>query len=189
MKQAIILHGKPSKQEYYDPSYPSASNSHWIPWLQKELLTHDIAAHTPEMPNAYSPNYSLWSDIFERYDITKDTVLVGHSCGAGFLIRWLSEHTDTSVDKVVLVAPWLDPDNKLDSGFFDFSIDRTVAERTKGITIFNSTDDGEDIQKSVAHIRQQIDTVQYKEFENYGHFCLADMKTTEFPELLDYILK
>jgi uncharacterized protein len=44
MKNAIILHGNPSKEEYYDPKMPSMSNAHWIPWLQAQLLTHEIAA-------------------------------------------------------------------------------------------------------------------------------------------------
>lgn len=31
---AIILHGMPDKEEYYDPANPSQSNRHRIPWLQ-----------------------------------------------------------------------------------------------------------------------------------------------------------
>lgn len=37
-KSAIILHGMPSKEEYFSPAYASPSNSHWLPWLQKNLL-------------------------------------------------------------------------------------------------------------------------------------------------------
>ena len=33
MKNAIILHGGPSKTEYYDPEAPSMSNINWTPWL------------------------------------------------------------------------------------------------------------------------------------------------------------
>ena len=42
MKNAIILHGGPSKKEYYDLNMPSMSNSHWLPWLQAQLLKKDI---------------------------------------------------------------------------------------------------------------------------------------------------
>lgn len=38
MKNAIILHGGPDKEEYYDPKARSMSNSHWIPWLQAQQL-------------------------------------------------------------------------------------------------------------------------------------------------------
>ncbi len=57
LKTAIILHGRPGKEEYYDASVPSASNHHWIPWLQKQLLVNDIHAQTPEVPNAYDASY------------------------------------------------------------------------------------------------------------------------------------
>jgi hypothetical protein len=57
MKNAIILHGTCSKEEYYDPEHPSLSNSHWFPWLQKQLLRKDISAQTPEIPNAWRPTY------------------------------------------------------------------------------------------------------------------------------------
>ena len=107
MKNAIILHGKPDREEYYDPKAPSMSNAHWIPWLQGQLLKQDIWAITPEVPNAYNPDWKLWCKEVERFDITPETVLVGHSCGAGFWLRWLSEHKDVKVGKVVLVAPSL----------------------------------------------------------------------------------
>ena len=100
MKNAIIIHGKPGKEEYYSDKYPSASNFQWLPWLQKQLLIQDIFAVTPEMPRAYEPVYEAWKKEFERHEVTSETVLVGHSCGGGFLIRWLSEHPDVKTGKV-----------------------------------------------------------------------------------------
>lgn len=107
MKNAIILHGQPSKEEYYDPERPSMSNAHWIPWLQGQLLKNDIAAATPEVPFAYEPEWELWKQEVERFEITPDTLIVGHSRGGEFWLRYLSENKDLSVGKVVLVAPSL----------------------------------------------------------------------------------
>ena len=189
MRNAIILHGRPDpgQEEYYNPAFPSASNSHWLPWLQKQLLIQDIAAHTPEIQNSWKPDYETWCKEFERYDIGAGTLLVGHSCGGGFLVRWLSEHPEITVGKVVLVAPWLDPHHTA-GAFFDFVIDPHLARRTAGIVIFNSDDDGQDIHTSVQTIQSTIEDVLYREFHNYGHFCFGDMKTTEFPELRDELL-
>jgi alpha-beta hydrolase superfamily lysophospholipase len=39
---------------------------------------------------------------FERYDIFPETDLVGHSCGGGFFVRWLSKHLEVKVGNVVL---------------------------------------------------------------------------------------
>ena len=190
MKNAIILHGKPDAgdQEYYNPDFPSASNSHWLPWLQKQLMVHDIAAQTPEMPNSWSPDYEVWRKEFERYDITPQTILVGHSCGGGFIVRWLSEHPDVRVDKIALVAPWLDPEHNGDNHFFDFTMDPNLASRTAGLTIFASDNDMEDVKQSVKTIMDTIKNVKLHEFHNYGHFCYGDMKTDKFPELLQVIL-
>ena len=188
MKNAIILHGTCDKEEYYSLEYPSASNSHWLPWLQKNLLVNDVHAVTPEILNGFKPDYDVWCREFERYDITSETILVGHSCGGGFLLRWLSEHPDIKVDKVILVAPWFDPTRRKTTDFFDFTLDSNLVDRTRGVTVFSSNNDSDEIIKSVQIISEQVPNIKIKEFLNYGHFCYGDMKTEEFPELLEEIL-
>jgi len=190
MTNAIIVHGTCNEQEYRSSDYPSLSNSHWLPWLQKQLLIRDIAAATPEIPGAYMPEYAAWAREFERFDITPETVLIGHSCGGGFLVRWLSEHPDVRVGKVVLVAPWLDPekDKGQDNDFFDFHMDPKLVKRTGGVTIFNSDDDDVTIHTSVSRIMDAIPGIKLTEFHEKGHFCFEDLDTDAFPELLDEIL-
>jgi len=190
MKNAIILHGKPDpgQEEYYNPAFPAASNSHWIPWLQKQLIIHDIATQTPEIPNAWKPEYTIWCKEFERYDVTPETILVGHSCGAGFIVRWLSEHPDVRVTNVILVAPSLGIDWDT-NGFFDFEIDPKLAEHTTKLAIFLSDDDRDAIQQAAKKLKAIIPDIEYRAFHSYGHFTLEDMKTTEFPELLEEILQ
>jgi uncharacterized protein len=189
MKNAIILHGGPSREEYYDPQYPSASNSHWFPWLQKQLLIHDIPTATPEVPWAFDRNWEVWNREVERFDIGPETILVGHSTGAGFWVKYLSIHPKICVDKVILVAPWLDPGNIHTKDFFDdFEIDPRLAERTKQLTIFNSDDDEESIQQTTTMLKNIVKGLQYKEFHNYGHFTAKSLKSLEFPELLEVIL-
>jgi len=96
---------------------------------------------------------------------------------------------DLGASKVILVAPWLDPDHEHTKNFFDdFEIDSNLVSRTKGITILYSDDDQESVLKTVEIIRQKVNGITYKEFHNYRHFCIEDMKTVEFPELLQIIL-
>jgi predicted alpha/beta hydrolase family esterase len=90
MKNAILVPGRPDKDEYYDPKYPTNSNNHWFPWLSKQLQINDIFAVAIEPPMPWQPRYEIWKKEFEKFDITPQTVLVGHSCGGGFLVRWLS---------------------------------------------------------------------------------------------------
>lgn len=192
MGNAILIPGRPNKEEYYDPKYPTNSNGHWFPWLSKQLQVKDVFTVAIEVPRPWQPRYDVWKKELERFDITPNTLLVGHSCGGGFIIRWLSENRNVNVGKVVLVAPWLNPeDNPVSdtADFFHFDIDPELVKRTAGLTIFNSSNDATTIHESVQIIRDQVTDINYKEFHDYGHFCLKDMGTEEFPELLEECLK
>lgn len=52
MHTAIIIHGRPDEEEYFDDKFDSPSNSFWIPWIQHKLLINKIFA--PDSRNAYS---------------------------------------------------------------------------------------------------------------------------------------
>lgn len=191
MRNAVILHGRPDKDEYYNPDLPSQSNMDWKPWLQRQLQLKDIIAQTPEIPFSFDPDFDVWKKEFERYDITPETILVGHSCGGGFLVKYLSLNPGTKVGKVVLVAPWLGHDyGGAPTNFFDnYTIDPGLVSRTKGLTIFHSDNDFDAIKASVNKLKSALKDVRLKEFHGYGHFCAPDMTTDEFPELLAECLK
>jgi len=148
----------------------------------------DIMAYAPDMPLAFKPDYELWRREAERFDIGPETMLVGHSTGGGFWVRWLSEHPNVLVGWVVLVAPWLDPNNIKKTTFFDFGIDPDLVSRTQGLTIFASDNDHLGIRWSVEAFREKLVGHKYREFHEYGHFCSQDMKTDAFPELLEALL-
>lgn len=191
MRNAILIHGWNTKEEYYDPDKPTASNDHWFPWLTKQLILQDINTVAIEMPNGYYPDYSVWKRELERYDITNQTLLIGHSCGGGFLIRWLSENPGIKVDKVFLIAPWLGirfNEEPFDGAFFEFEPVRTIAQQTKGLYVFSSSDDFPVITESVQIIRGKIDDITYRDFDNKGHFTKADLGTDAFPELFKEIM-
>jgi len=190
MKNAILLHGGPSREEYYDPNAPSMSNCHWFPWLQAQLLKKEVHAQTPEVFRSFERNWDTWRHEVERFEITSETMLVGHSTGAGFFIKYLSTNPQLRVGKVVLVAPWLDPEGKLDTPFFtDFNIDPDLVKRTGGVTVFESDNDQPDIQKTIERLHHELKGAHYQTFHNYGHFCFQDMHTVEFPELLTELLR
>ena len=187
MTSAYIIHGRCDSEEYFSEAYPSLSNSHWLPWLQKQLLMRNILTQTPEMPRAYNPDYSQWRKHFEAYEIGAQSLLVGHSCGGGFLVRWLSENK-VKVARTVLVAPWLDPE-KLGCapGFFDFSIDPELGSRTD-LHIVASDNDMADIETSVKVIRAALAGATFHLMPGQGHFCFSDMNTAAFPALLEILV-
>lgn len=192
MKNAIIVHGMPSQLE--DRIAKSLgikySKFHWLGWLGRQLRRNGYEVWAPEMPTPYAPDWEVWVKEVEKAKIGPDTLLVGHSCGGGFWIKYLSLNKDLKVGKVILVAPWIDPDGNEAGDFFkNYKIDPGLTARTKALVIFNSDNDMGNVLKSVATIRQTIKGVQYKEFKNYGHFTVFQMKTTKFPELLAECLR
>jgi predicted alpha/beta hydrolase family esterase len=186
MSNAIILHGQPTKERYYDPTFPASSNYYWIPWLQKQLIIRDIPTTTPDVPNNWKPELSVWRKEFERYDVTEETLLVGHSCGAGFLVRWLSEHPTAKPAKVVLLAPWLNPKQLEETGnFFEFDIDKTLSDRTELIIMY-SDDDMPQILDSITVLKEALPNATYKELHDRRHFY--DDDCLEVPEILELLI-
>lgn len=160
---------------------------HWLPWIQRQLILHDVLAQTPELPEPYAPIYEKWCSVFEQFHIGKETALIGHSCGAGFLVRWLSEN-QRRVGKVVLVAPFLDPDgDEIESNFFDFKIDPKMIDRADSLHMLFAPEDDEEILSSVNQIKNAIPRIRTIEIPGKKHFTYRDMKTQEFPELLDVL--
>jgi predicted alpha/beta hydrolase family esterase len=191
MKTAVLIHGYNDKTEYEDVSRPSPSNDHWFPWIQRQLQLKGILAQAPDMPGFYEPNYDAWKEMLERFDLNENTMLVGHSCGGGFLVRYLSQN-DVKVGKVVLVAPWINPDldpkMTIDKNFFDFEIAEDIVSKTKGLVVMYSKDDFSDIIKTIEILKSKIKEIQFQEFKNKGHFVLDSLGTERFPELLDNLV-
>lgn len=188
MQNAIIIHGMPSKEEFLDTTISSPASSHWLPWVKAQLEKRDIIVSIPEMPVPYEPEYTSWAALFEQNSITPKTILIGHSLGAGFLIRWLSEHPLVVIDKMVLVAPWIDPAGEITTGFFDFTLDTSIVNRTQGVIVMYSTDDEDVIMESVDLLRTALPGALFQKFTNKGHFTLGDFGTTAFPEILEHLI-
>lgn len=183
---AIIVPGRPDKSEHYDPTRPSNSEDHWYSWLKRQLILKDIHAVSIEPPFPFRPRYEEWKREFERFDIEPDTILVGHSCGGGFLVRYLSEHEDLRVGKVVLVAPWMNPDDNPVSDtadFFSFETDPDFPSRTMGTPVFFSSDDDASVIQTVEMLKSEVKNLDIHQYTDRGHFL-----TKEFPELLSAIL-
>lgn len=192
MKQVILIHGLPSKEEVIvNDTMPSPSNAHWFPWIQKQLAKEDLLSQSLEMPHSYNPSYIDHSKVLEQMDISNETILVGHSCGGGFLVRYFSEHKELAPKKLILVAPWIDLEGYLKeldatSNFFDFEIDSTITTRTEVHCIY-STDDDKDILESVKKIEEKMPHIIMHKFTDKGHFIDSSLGTKEFPELLDLL--
>jgi predicted alpha/beta hydrolase family esterase len=189
---AILVPGRPDKDQHYDPKRQSNSEDYWFSWLKRQLILKDIHADSIEPPFPFRPRYDEWKTEFERFDARPDTILVGHSCGGGFLVRYLSENKNLKVGKVVLVAPWTNPLNYEVSDtadFFQFSLDPDFASRTRGVTAFISSDDEPSVVKTMEILKEGVTGLKLKEYTDRGHFMFSPRGNKEFPELLELLVE
>jgi len=182
-KNCIIIHGSPdnSKDDTYD--------KHWMPWIKKELELRDIKTVVPRMPEPSKPVYEIYKKEFEKNLIDEDTILIGHSRGCAFLVRWLGD-SKQKVKKLILVAPYkvVVEKNKFKEEFSNFKIDKSIKECVQEIVIFTS-DNEEVAGKESVNIYHKALGGKIIELKGRGHYTFGDMGTEEFPELLNEIIK
>ena len=85
--KCIIIHGCPPNAEKEMNPKTRTYDKHWIPWIKKELIAKGIKTEAPLMPLPWNPDYEKFKKEFEKYKVTKDTILIGHSCSCAFLVR------------------------------------------------------------------------------------------------------
>ena len=182
----IIIHGCPSNAEKAMNPETRTYDKHWIPWIKEELSKRNIKITTPPMPTPWKAYYSEWKKEFEKNEINEETILIGHSCGTAFLVRWLGE-TKRRINKLILVAPWKITPPGREKEFYDYKIDSTIKDRVGEIIIFSSDDEEEDGKKSAKMFNDVLEG-KFIELKGMGHYTLKDMDTEEFPELLREII-
>lgn len=189
MKNAILIHGKPSRERYENPKEPKPHVANWFPWIGKQLSSRGIEVVIPAMPKPYFPVYAAWKQIFERHAVTSETALVGHSAGAEFILRWLSENTEASAERIVLVAPYKDYAGKYGE-FSDYELDSDLVKRAGSVTILHSVGDDEPIARRAYELKNVLSGSKLTELSGYGHFRIGhNMPSEEFPILLEELAR
>lgn len=186
VKNAYILHGVCDEEEYIQMD-SSPSNAHWLPWLQQKLLRAGVLCQTLEMPTPYRPVYKEWAEVWESAQLNEGTTIVAHSAGGGFILKWLSEHPNERISKMVLAAPWFDPLREY-GNFLKFDLSPALGERIGNLHLLYSEDENvEGVAQTKDLILKTLPQTQLHLFKHHGHFCLEEMKTTEFPELWEIV--
>lgn len=187
----IIIHGcgyfSDSEKAVY--SKTRTFDKHWMPWVKEQLISKGIITEVPLMPEPWNPSYERFKKEFEKYEVNENSILVGHSCGCAFLVRWLGE-TKRRVNKLILVAPWKIPseDDNFRKEFYNYSIDKTIKDRVNKIVMFTADDEEEDGKKSLKMYSEVLGG-EIIELKGHGHYVLGDMGTEEFPELVEEVVR
>ena len=128
--------------------------------------------------------YDEWEKIMDKQDITDDTVLIGHSAGGGFVLKYLSKHPKLKVRQVVMVAPYIDTEGTSPFGFYhDINLSNNLVAQTKnGIDLMVSIDDAPGIINSFDKISKDIPSIRVHKFSGRGHLNGGDL-----PEIMSII--
>jgi predicted alpha/beta hydrolase family esterase len=188
-KRVFIIHGCPSNIEKAMNPDTRTYDKHWILWLKRELTTQGIQTETPRMPTPWEPDYEKFKKEFEKSNVGENDILIGHSCGCAFLVRWLGE-TQKRIAKLMLVAPWKipDTDDEFKKAFYNYPINESIKSRVKKIMMFTADDEEEDGKESLKIFHDALGG-KIIELKGHGHYTLGDMGTEAFPELLQAVLE
>lgn len=188
MKNIIIVHGCPSSEDSaIDFNDPKHHAHHWIPWVRSRLEEQGIEVAVPMMPEPWAPVYKAFREEFEKLTVNEDTILIGHSCGCAFLVRWLGD-SKQKINKLILVAPWkvASVGNETKEAFYDYPIDQTIRDRVNQIVMFTSNDEDPRGKDSLKMYYEGFGG-KIIELQDQGHYIVEHMGTEEFPELLEVI--
>ena len=183
----IIVHGCPHDKERAQDPKTSTYSKHWMPWTKRQLEKKGIKTETPLFPEPWKPVYEKFKKEFEKYSVNENTILIGHSCGCSFLVRWLGE-TKKKILKLILVAPWKIPDDKIREKFYNYPINPEIKKNVKEVIIFTSDNEAENGKKSAKIFHDALGG-KIIELKNHEHYTYNDMGTEEFPELIDAVLE
>lgn len=188
MKHVLIVHGCAEKKEarlsVEERSYPQP----WMRWMEQALRGKGYRVDIPLMPTPWAPVYEDYKKMFEQYPLSEETILVGHSCGCAFLVRYLSE-VPVHVRALICVAPWKIDEHGSQEGriFYDFPIDPGIAERVESIVYFTSENEYPQGKKGLKWFHGILGG-KVIHLSGRGHYTREhSLQSEQFPEILELI--
>lgn len=191
-RQVILIHGGSTFDAYRD--YLSFlknlkidlnryRRTKWSDSLRKELGSRfDVLL--PKMPNPMNAKYEEWKILFKKIALLLDNnvILIGHSLGAIFLAKYLSENKfPKKILATLLVSPPYDDEGMKDS-LGDFVLPKSLDKLNKQggkIFVYQSKDDSVVPHSHLEKYKKVLLNVIIREFKKREHF-----DQSSFPELI-----
>jgi predicted alpha/beta hydrolase family esterase len=151
-----------------------------------ETLGEEYEVILPWMPNAHNAKYREWKARFEKLipHIRNEVILIGHSLGASFLAKYLSENDfPKKIKATLLVSGPYDTDSGRILAQFNITSSLGRLEKQGGkLFVYHSKDDPVVAFVELAKFQQQLPSATSRIFEDRQHF-----NQEEFPELVEDI--
>lgn len=198
-KQIIFIRGGETfdnKEDFYeylrnvkcDPYNKIKEWRDWIIWALED--SYDLIC--PLMPIKQNADYIAWKIWFERhFEFISDNnpILIGHSLGGGFLLKYLSENGfPKKISQLHLVAPYVESEGlhleKLNTFNFDISKINSIKNMCNEIHLWHSKDDNAVPFSHSELVKKYIPEAEFHIFTDRGHF-----RQPAFIEILEVINK
>ena len=152
----------------------------------KEYLSEYYKIIAPKLPNPEDPSYEAWKDeISLNIQNQGDLIIIGHSLGGSFLLKYLSEEqTHTSLKAIYIIsAPFWGLDEEWQNS--DYVLTEDFGSRlpeTDHKAIYHSDMDN---IVPLTHFRAYRDAVKFNE----SHIVMGESHTFDrgLPELVESI--
>ncbi len=194
-KQVIVIHGGEAFDTYeayrtYLRQYPlerllektKSSEKGWKDHLAEDLgASFDVVR--PSMPSPQNAKYEEWTLWFEKYFpmVRDDVILVGHSLGANFLAKYLSENDfPVRIAQLHLVAGCYG----CAGGFVLGQSLEKIAQTVSRVFLYHAPDDPVVPFADAERYSQQLPQAEFISLDGRGHVLDA-----HFPELVARITK
>ena len=160
----------------------------WSDSLIKEL-GNKFDVLLPKMPNPSNAKYEEWEIIFKKISklLEDNIVLIGHSLGAIFLAKYLSENKfPKKILATLLISPPYDNEG-MDESVGGFTLPKNLNRLNKQgnkIFIYQSKDDLVVPYDHLEKYKKALPNAIIRKFKKRGHF-----NQKKFPELIKDIRK
>lgn len=195
MQQVIVIHGGTTFQDY-DMYVQSLSqkkldiNRFIYSPKWKELLQDNLGREyqvlLPSMPNSTNARYREWAVWFKHISslFSNNCILIGHSLGAIFLAKYLSENSlPVKIKATILIATPYDDESLEDlTDFKIVKLSKRLTEQAGRIVFFHGMDDPVISNSDLKKYQDQLPLAEFRILPAPDHFV-----RTDFPELVSLL--
>lgn len=194
-KQIIAIHGGDTFETYeqyleflknFPVDFERLKKRGWKDSLS-EKLGNDFDVFIPRMPNSLNAKYPEWKIWFDKLIpfFDEEIILLGHSLGGTFIVKYLSENTlPKKIKATFLVAACYDGENS-EYSLASFKLTENIEgfkKQAGKVFLYQSKDDDLVPFADFEKYKIALPEATAKVFENRGHFGQED-----FPEIVSDI--
>lgn len=150
-----------------------AATRGWKDELQFQLWD-EYMVYLPQMPNKQNAQYNEWKILFEKLidALDDDLILVWHSLGGAFIVKYLSENTvGKKIKKThILGAPFWSLENENLASFLRKGDLTNLEKQAWELFFYHSKDDFVVPFDHVLQFKKHLPHAQYRFLEDSNHF-------------------